>query len=306
MVALTAAIIFAFVHKKIPRSIMLAVVGILVVGDLAGVANRFLSYDDFGSASRAKIVASAADKEILADDGEVGYRVLNLTVSPFNDATTSYFHRSVGGYHGAKLSRYQDLIDYYLSKQNESILDMLNTRYLIIPSSDGRSREVVKRGTELGAAWFVEGVERASTPQYEIEMVGKADLSRYAVVGADFETSKMSYAADGEITLVDYKPHHLTYEYKADSEVLALFSEVYYDKGWTAYVDGVEAPYIRANYLLRAMELPAGEHTVEWRFRAPRWGVVEGVALAASLAIILSIIILAAFKIYGIKQNTKA
>lgn len=303
LVALTAGVVLAFVRRKIPRSIMLAVVGILTLGDLAGVANRFLSYEDFGPASRAKIVATAADKEILEDDGEVGYRVLNLTVSPFNDATTSYFHRSIGGYHGAKLARYQDLIDKYLNNQDESILDMLNTRYLIVPSADGRSREVVRRDTELGAAWFVEGVDKVTSPQSEIELLGKVDLSRYAIVGEGFETSKKHYESEGEITLVDYKPHHLTYKYNAESERLAIFSEIFYDKGWTAYVDGVEAPFIRADYVLRAMELPVGEHTVEWKFRAPRWGVVEGVALAASIAIILSIIILA---IYGIKQSTKA
>ncbi len=306
LIALAAVVVWAFVNKKIPRSIMVSLIGVLTLFDLVGVANRFLSYEDFGSASRAKIVASAADKEILADSGEVGYRVFNLTVSPFNDATTSYFHRSVGGYPGEKLARYQDLIDYYLAKQDESILDMLNTRYLIVPSSDGRSREVVRRGTELGAAWFVEGVEKANSPQYEIEMLGEADLSRYAIVGADFESSKSRYGADGTIELVDYKPHHLTYEYSSDTEAFAIFSEIYYDKGWSAYIDGEEAPYIRANYLLRAMELPAGDHTVEWRFRAPQWEVVEGVTLAASLAILLSLFILAALKIYGIKQSTKA
>ncbi|MFI3248899.1 MAG: YfhO family protein [Rikenellaceae bacterium] len=305
-VALAALTIVGFVRKKIPRSIMVTAIGLLALIDLAGVANRFLSYEDFGSASRSKIVATEADKQILGDDGEVGYRVMNLTVSPFNDATTSYFHRSVGGYHGAKLSRYQDLIDYYLSKLDPSILDMLNTRYLIVPSQDGTRREVVKRDTELGAAWFVEGVEKVNSPQYEIEMLGKADLSRYAVVGSDFQTSSTKYGAEGEIELVKYDPHHLTYKYSAPTESLAIFSEIFYAKGWRAYVDGVETPYIRANYLLRAMELPAGEHTVEWRFRAPEWGVVEGLSLAASIVILLSIIILAAVKIYGIKQETKA
>ncbi len=306
LAALAAVTIFAYVHKKIPRSIMVTLVGILVVGDLAGVANRFLSYEDFGSQSRARIVATAADKEILQDKGEVGYRVINLTVSPFNDATTSYFHRSIGGYHGAKLARYQDVINQYLSNYNEPVLDMLNTRYAIAPSADGTTREVIKRETAQGAAWFVEGVEKVNSPQYEIEMLGKVDLTNYAIVGEDFQTSKSHYGAEGEITLVDYKPHHLTYKYSSPSEALAIFSEIYYDKGWKAYIDGVESPYIRANYLLRAMELPAGEHTVEWRFRAPRWGVIEGISLAASLAIILSIIILAITNLYGIKQGTKA
>ncbi|MFI3288888.1 MAG: YfhO family protein [Rikenellaceae bacterium] len=305
-VALAALTVLGFVRKKIPRSIMVCVIGVLVAIDLGGVANRFLSYDDFGAASRSKIVATEVDKEILKDSGEVGYRVLNLTVSPFNDATTSYFHRSVGGYHGAKLARYQDLINYHLSNKDPAILDMLNTRYLIVPSSDGRSRELIKRGTELGAAWFVEGVERANSPNYEIEMLGQADLSRYAIVGKDFETSKTKYGAEGEIELVDYKPHHLTYKYNSETEALAIFSEIYYAKGWSAYIDGVESPYIRANYLLRAMELPAGEHTVEWRFRAPRWSLVEGITLAASIVILLSIIILAALKLYGNREETQS
>ncbi len=305
-IALAALTVFGFIYKKIPRSIMVTFIGLLVLVDLGGVAHRFLSYDDFSMSKRSKIVATEVDKEILKDKGEVGYRVFNLTVSPFNDATTSYFHRSVGGYHGAKLARYQDLINYYLANQNSAILDMLNTRYLIVPSSDRRSQELIKRDSEFGAAWFVEGVERVNSPNYEIEMLGKADLSSYAIVGADFTTSSTQYGAEGEITLVDYKPHHLTYKYNSATDALAIFSEIYYAKGWTAYIDGVESPYIRANYLLRAMELPAGEHTVEWRFRAPRWGVVEGVTLAASIAILLSIIILAILKIYGYKQETES
>ncbi len=288
----TAAIVWLYVRDKMPKQLMLALCGILAVADLAGVAWRHLSHDDFRAPSTAKITATAADRRILQDNGEVGYRVMNLAVSTFNDATTSYFHRSVGGYHGAKLARYQDVIDLYLTRADSAVLDMLNTRYLIVPSQTDNSRQVVRRETALGAAWFVDGVVYSSTPQAEINMLGQIDLSRWAVVDERFELSGSGSSGEGTIRLVSYLPHHLTYKYSADAPSTVVFSEIYYDKGWRAYVDGEEAPYFRANYILRGMELPAGDHIVEWRFRAPRWGLVEGVSLAAGVLILLALLAL--------------
>ncbi len=302
-ILLTAGCIAAYLREYLRREVMLVVCGVLAVVDLGGVALRFLSSDDFVSPSSDRFVATAADKEILADRGEVGYRVLNLTVSPFNDASTSYFHRSVGGYHGAKLARYQDVIDRYLSRGDSAVIDMLNTRYVIVPSEDRTSREVLKRETALGAAWFVDGATVARTPNEQISRLAEVDLSRTAVVESDKDVEGLKFSG-GEIELVEYQPHHLTYRYSSEQGGVALFSEVYYNKGWRAYVDGVEMPYFRANYILRAMSLPEGEHTVEWRFRAPRWGLIEGVTLIASILILLSILILVVIKYYGDKQKT--
>ncbi len=301
-ILLAAMAVVVYLRGMINRGVMLAICGVLAIADLGGVATRFLSHDDFVSPASSRFVKTSADRVILGDQGEVGYRVLNLTVSPFNDASTSYFHRSIGGYHGAKLARYQDLIDHYLVRADSAVLDMLNTRYLIVPSQDRTSQEVVMRESALGAAWFVERAVVAATPNEQISRLREVDLSRTAVVERESDVEGARFSA-GEITLVDYKPHHLTYKYNSVSGGMAIFSEIYYNKGWRAYVDGVESPYFRADYILRAMSLPAGEHTVEWRFRADRWGLIEGVTLIASLFILLSILILIALKIYGSKQK---
>ncbi|MBQ5638225.1 MAG: hypothetical protein IIV06_04135 [Alistipes sp.] len=288
MILLSAGAVWLFVKGKLRKVALAAVLVGIVVVDLAGVDMRFLSHDDFVAPSRRKITMTAADKAILQDK-ELGYRVLNLTVSPFNDATTSYFHRSVGGYHGAKLSRYQDLIDHYLQKMDEGVLDMLNTRYLIVQGESG-TPEPRLRPTAYGAAWFVDEVVSAPTAQSEMEFLGQVDLRRVAVVnGKDNSrlTTPRGEMAEAEIVLEEYRPNYLRYRTSTPTEGVAVFSEIYYDKGWKAYIDGVEADYVRADYVLRAMNVPEGEHTIEWRFKAPAWSLIEGITLAASLLILL-------------------
>ena len=309
-VLLTAAAVGLMIVRPAWRGAAVALAGVLVAADLWGVDVRYLSSDDFVSPRRQQWTPSGADKLILGDTTP-GFRVLNLTVSPFNDATTSYYHRSVGGYHGAKMSRYQDVIDRYLSSNDEAVLDMLNTRYLILPGADGRP-EAHLRATAQGAAWLVSDVVTASTPQQELAALATADLRRQAVVNpADY--ARMTGAREGALPAVDtlggtirlteYRPNYLKYEYASAAPATAVFSEIFYDKGWTAWVDGVETPYFRADYLLRALELPAGDHTVEWRFRAPHWGAVEGVTGLCSAAILLLIAGLAAAEWYKRKKR---
>ena len=169
--AYTAAAVGLMIVRPAWRGAAVALAGVLVAADLWGVDVRYLSSDDFVSPRRQQWTPSGADKLILGDTTP-GFRVLNLTVSPFNDATTSYYHRSVGGYHGAKMSRYQDVIDRYLSSNDEAVLDMLNTRYLILPGADGRP-EAHLRATAQGAAWLVRDVVTASTPQQELAALAR-------------------------------------------------------------------------------------------------------------------------------------
>lgn len=289
MILLAAGCTLLYVVRKIGKPLLVGLLAAVMLLDLVPVDLRFLSADDFVSARRQQVVPTAADKAILADTTP-GYRVINLTVSPFNDATTSYFHRSVGGYHGAKLARYQDVIDRYLSSLDEGVLDMLNTRYAIVPGADGHP-EAVYRDTALGAAWFVDSLVVAPTARAEIDALGTLDLRTTAVVAERDAAAILSdTSAGGAIGLAEYRPNYLKYEYSAPGEAVAVFSEIHYADGWKAYVDGAEAPYFRADYILRAMRLPAGTHTVEWRFRAPGWNAVEAVTLAASLAILAAAI----------------
>lgn len=288
MILLAAGGVVLFIYRKMGKIALAVTLSAVMLIDLVPVDLRFLSHEDFISASRRRITATEADRQIL-QDREAGYRVLNLTVSPFNDATTSYFHRSVGGYHGAKLARYQDLIDRYLAKNDDRILDMLNTRYLILPDAQNRPM-VQRRGTEFGPAWFVEGVAYGTSAEEEIRLLGEVDLHKTAVVAErDLEQINAVYPdlTGSHIVLDEYRPNYLRYSYTVAEPAVAIFSEIFYNKGWKAYIDGEEAPYFRADYVLRGMELPAGEHRVEWRFRAPAWGVVSGITLGASLIILL-------------------
>ncbi len=295
MIALAACAVLLYLQKRYGRTVLTALLAAIVLADLVPVNMRYLSSEDFVPARQNRATATAADRKILQDK-DLGYRVLNLTVSPFNDATTSYFHRSVGGYHGAKLARYQDLIDRYLNRLDDGVLDMLNTRYVIISPDSALRRE-----TALGAAWFVEHLLTTDSAEEEIGRLGEVDLGRVAIIRRhDLEkASRLPVAAadtlaafEGTIRLAEYRPNYLKYDYESSEDAVAVFSEIYYDKGWRAFVDGVEAPYFRADYVLRALQLPAGSHTVEWRFRAPGWRAVEGVTLISSLAILLGCVLL--------------
>ena len=295
-----AVILFAF--KNIRYGVLIAAAALLVTLDLAFVDTRFLPHDRFVAERQAQITPSAADVEILADT-DPGYRVYNLSVSTFNDATTSYFHRSIGGYHGAKLARYQDIIDYHLQSgaETETVLDMLNTRYTI-----ERDGTVVRRETANGAAWFVESVIELPSARDEIDALAAIDTKTTAVASPKIKASKAEnrvpaghYAGTGEIRLTEYSPNRLRYEYTADDTAFAVFSEIFYDKGWSAYIDGADEPaeYLRVDYILRGMELPAGTHTVEWRFRAPSWSAAETVTAIFSALILAAAATLATIRI---------
>ena len=282
-VVLAAVAVAGYATRKVIKSapVLCCVLAVVVAADLINVDTRYLNHDSFVDAYTAKITPTEADRLIM-EDKDPAYRVLNLTVSPFNDATTSYFHRSVGGYHGAKLSRYQDMIDHHLSYLREGVLDMLNVRYIIDqPTAEG----VFVRETANGAAWMVESVVRASSPQEEIEAVGRIDTKREAVMTDEYLPENF-HLAKGEVTLEEYRPNYLRYTSRAEGDALVVFSEIFTKQGWTVTIDGAEARPLRADYILRAVEVPAGEHTIEWRYRAPNWALVEGIAMACSVVVL--------------------
>ena len=212
------------------------------------------------------------------------------------------FHRSVGGYHGAKLSRYQDIIDYYLPAHlpHEGILNMLNTKYLI--SEDG---EVILRPTAFGAAWFTDSVLGVRGAAEEIQALGLVDLSSTAIVDERDLPAQTAFSTEGTITLEQYAPNYLKYSYNAAEDVFAVFSEIYYDKGWSITIDGTPAEAIRVDYILRGAVLPAGEHIVEWRFRAPYWSITSAITAICSLLVVLALIAAALYSKYGCSITTK-
>lgn len=289
-ILVTAGVVWAFASlQNFKRWMFPAAIGVLALADLVPVNLRYVSHDSFVIKKHVRITPSAANKLIL-EDKEPGFRVFN-TRNPFNEAVTSYFHRSVGGYHGAKLRRYQDMIDRYLSKSDAGVLNMLNTKYFIVANAETGEETVRLNPDANGAAWFVDRVFLVDGPNEEIDAVGTIDNKHEAIVDKRF--AELAVIAPSEpdsaatIRLTDYRSNYLRYETSSAVPQIAVFSEIFYDHGWRAFIDGHETPYFRANYILRAMEVPEGEHVVEWKFRAPGFAAVEAVTLTASILILL-------------------
>lgn len=283
-ILLAAAVLLLMVSSKIKRPYALSALAIIIVLDMLPVNLRYLPYDRYVPERKTAITPTEADKKIMQDT-EPGYRVLNLTVSPFNDATTSMFHRSVGGYHGAKLGRYQDVITAYLNRCDERILDLLNTKYVITSDKDFITRET------YGAAWTVDSIAYANNAQEELALLGETDLRHTAVLNGNDRVNPVLCDGDAEIELTSYQPDRLQYRYVSDKDCFVVFSEIFYDKGWKAYIDGRESQYCCADYILRGISVPAGSHTIEWKFRAPNWTAVSAATLVCSIIIILLLVL---------------
>ncbi|MDD3569312.1 MAG: YfhO family protein, partial [Bacteroidales bacterium] len=234
---------------------------------------------------------SEADKQILSDT-TLHFRVYNRTVSTFNDASTSFFHKSIGGYHGAKLRRYQELIDYHISRGNMAVINMLNTRYVIDATEQGQVARL--NPGALGNAWFVENVMIVENADQEIEALNHFDPQTTAIVDKRFASNLNDYNAEpteGEfIRLTDYRANRLTYQYHLNSDKLAVFSEIHYPAGWQATIDGEEIEHIRVNYVLRGAMLPSGNHEVVFEFKPKMFKAGYAVDLTSSLIILLMVV----------------
>ncbi len=232
------------------------------------------------------------------------YRVMNITVSTFNDASTSYFHKSIGGYHGAKLKRYQELIEFNISREMSSVvgginsgnpatgfvnanaLNMLNCKYVIYHPQ----APPAVNPHALGNAWFVQQVQVVDNADKEIQAIKGITPATTALLDqryADYLGGTTSFNKNGTIEQVGYNPNHMVYQSNSTADQFAVFSEVYYDNGWNAYIDGQPAEYVRTNYLLRGMKVPAGEHTIEFKFEPSSYSTGSTVSLASSALLIL-------------------
>lgn len=202
-------------------------------------------------------------EEQILQDKSLDYRVLNLNTNTFNDSRTSYRLKSIGGYSAVKLRRYQDLIDEHISKMNWNVLNMLNTKYIVTKQG------VIPNPDAMGNAWFINEVQFVPTPDDESAALNTLDLSKTAVADEQFRSvlsCEPQPAETDKIILTDYKPNALTYSANVAHERVAIFSEIYYPEGWHIYVDGKEIALGRADYILRAAVIPAGEHTITMQF----------------------------------------
>jgi hypothetical protein len=293
-ILLAAIVLWAYLTNKLKKYPVFALLTLLILIDLWSVNKRYVNNDDFVTKSQVNIPfqPSPAD-ELIMKDTDPNYRVMNLTVSPFNDASNSYFHKSIGGYHGAKLRRYQELIEHHLSKNNMNVYNMLNTKYFIVPG-ENKQPTVQVNMQAMGNAWFVNDAKIVKNADEEIDALTSFNPGETAIVDKRFEADLKGHIITKDtiatIGLKEYKPNHLTYESNAGSDQLAVFSEIYYDKGWNAYIDGKPAPYFRANYVLRAMIVPAGKHTIEYKFEPAVYRTGEKISFASSLLLIVLLI----------------
>lgn len=323
-ILLASGIIWMYLSKKPKKSWMvLCALLVLIVVDLWGVDRRYLNEDNFARERDIETKPDSWDYEIdaqAAQFGDQSYRVMNLTVNTFNDSKPSAFHHQVGGYSAAKLRRYQDLIDFYLNNEaivnrvnenmvqlvanpqsnltpwdNIPILDMLNCRYIVYPNQN--TAQVVRRNTANGDVWFVKKVEMVEDANAEILAMKDFDPKQTAIIDKSqwgkalegFAVQEDSLATIELVAEQPYNPDHLRYKSHSEKEQLAVFSEIFYAPDWRAYIDGKPAEYLRADYVLRALVIPAGEHDIEFRNEAPTLHKLDKVTMISSIIMVLCI-----------------
>lgn len=296
LVLLSGTLIYFFVQKKVGLVLSLVGISVLVFFDLYTVDKNYVDSSKFADQRRIQAYQpDDADKAILQDIGH--YRVVNLTKNVFNDATTSYHHSSIGGYHGAKLRRYNDLIEYHLSGelqttvseiQNRSlnfsgnpVMNMLNTKYVKIGTA---SNAIITNSSAMGNAWFVERTIGVSGADEAIAALSVEDISTTAI--SENRQGESTYST-GTLQLVEYQPNYMKYTSSNTGEGFAVFSEIFYPKGWIAKIDGEEVPIERVNYILRGLTVPSGDHSIEFSFEPSAYFVGNAVMWGSSLLVIL-------------------
>ena len=308
-------ILLVYRWGKIKTVPMVACVIVLCLGDMWGINKRYLNDEMFVTPrSKAQAFPTSQADELILQDSAKYYRVLNLTVSTFNDNTTSYYHKSIGGYHAAKLRRYQELIEEHISPEMRAfqqaaiqtngllencngdsiypVLNMLNMKYAILPLKDNGKLPVMNPWAN-GNAWFVNKVQYVEDADAEIAALHDLDNKHVAVVDKKFKDllgeEDLQPDTTAQVTLTGYEANSLTYEISSQKGGVVVFSEIYYP-GWTCTIDGVKAEIARADYVLRAIRIPAGKHTVVMTFDPQTVHITEAIAYGALAVLVLLLI----------------
>ena len=299
-ILLAAASIYLYQSEKIKTLVFAVVLGVLVLADMIPVNKRFLNTDDFVKAKKMDqpFQKTTVDAQILADK-ELNFRVYNTAERLDAGARTSYFHNNIGGYHGAKLKRYQELMDLQISKGNSSVINMLNTKYIIRKGGNG-DLIASQNPNRLGAAWLVNSLIEVADADEEMTKLSSFDPRTEVLIDKRFGVSQKDYSSYGTLILTSYKPNHLTYKVNTQNTSFAVFSEIFYNKGWNAYINGELNEHYRVNYVLRGMELPKGVYDVEFKFEP------KSVALGSTLSLICSVLIYLLVGLVGFKAISKS
>lgn len=313
IIAIGTVLLWLFINKKIKAEWAVSAILLLCLIDMWSVNKRYLNDGDFTPKSnQQQLFTKSQTDEIILQDTTPYYRVLNMATSTFNDGVTPYYHKVIGGYHAAKLRRYQDLIDVHIGKEMPAlqqdiintqgamdtvnadgykVLNMLNAKWVIMPTQGGTVP--VENPHAMGNAWFVDEIRFVNNADEEIDALAEIDLRTQAVADKKYEPVLQGFsvsAADSasSIALSRYDSNFITYNVDAKKDELAVFSEIYYPKGWKITIDGQPAEMLRANYTLRALPVPAGKHTVEFRFEPTSIKVTDAIAYVALLIMLLT------------------
>ncbi len=305
-VLLSAGTIWLFLKGKLKQNYSIIAFAALILVDLVGVNRRYVNNEDFVS-SRVldkPFQATAADTEILKDASH--FRVFEPALG-LSGARTSYFHQAIGGYHAAKPKRFQEVYDFHIANNNVEVLSMLNVKYILQRGEDGAPVALSNPYTN-GNAWFVNEVAFKNTPDEEIKGLDSLETKRKAIINKNDLDEGFQLATTfqkdslASISLTNYKPNHLTYTTSNTFEGLAIFSEMYYPHGWKVTIDGEDATHFRANYVLRALQIPAGNHTVEFTFQPEV--VQKGSAISLAGSLVLGLLVLGGLFYEFRKQKT--
>ncbi|NDP20606.1 MAG: YfhO family protein [Paludibacter sp.] len=316
-VIMAAGLIWLYAKNLLKINVAYVLFAVLILSDLVPVAKRYLNNDNFQRKRKFEnlIQPSAADKMILEDKSQ--YRVLDATSDIFQDAKPSYFHKNIGGYHAAKMRRYQELINMQITGEigqlfagfgrattfdqiaptldSLGVLNMLNMKYLIY----NKDAAPLMNPYANGNAWFIQNIRVAADADEEMRLVGEINTKKELVIDKSFVAilpTQLSVDSTASIVLAKYAPNHLIYNFNSKVDQVAVFSEIYYDKGWNAYIKGQKVPYVRADYLLRAMPLKAGTYEIEFRFEPTLYSLGNTIALISSILLILSLIVVGFFQ----------
>lgn len=318
IIGIGCSLLWLYVSGKLRSSLTIAGITILCLADMWGVNKRYLNDAQFVPHSiRTETFTKTNTDELILQDTSLDYRVLNFATSTFDDNNTSYWHKSVGGYHPAKLRRYQEMIEHHISPEMQAaykaiataggemdsvdankfrVLNMLNTKYFIFPAGQQRQTVPILNPHAYGNAWFVNKVQYVNNANEEIDALDSIIPTETAVVDARFKdvlkgTTESYKDSLSSIRLTSYAPNRLTYETNNAQDGIAVFSEIYYPDGWHVTIDGQPAELARADYILRTMYVPAGQHTIEMRFDPTSLHVTEGIAYGALALLVIGIIV---------------
>jgi hypothetical protein len=289
-IAIAYGLIWAFITKKLKADLAFGILAFAVLIDMWQVDKRYLNNTKFITKSAMEEEVKPRDVDnFIAADKDPNFRVFDQP--NFGSADGSRFHKTIGGYHAAKLKRYDELIQNQFSKSiNQDVLDMLNAKYFITQDPQNGSYKMERNATALGNAWLVKSIEMVKNADEEMKAINSFDPKNVAVVDQQYknliDTTNLGADPSAFIKMEKYHPDHIEYAYSAPRDVIAVFSEVYYDKGWNMYVDGKQKPYFRADYVLRAAQLEAGNHRVEFKFEPKSYYIGEKISLAGSFLLI--------------------